>query len=634
MSIKNPSIEAIDELDDKDWEELRGLFVGSEKVDVEKLAEFLENPDIMVNKIAKVLPEAVRLISEKSQDLTASLVNAFQPIIEKAIQQSALSDPDSLSEGMHMILPSSINMGRERSRELTESLAESLTPLIEQAVKNSSQLDIKPLSEGLYPIIGPAIRKAVSAAFRQINQTLNSNLNRTLSVSAVKWRVQALSTGKPFLDIVAQNTFTYQVTQVFLIHKETGLLLLDVEAPNIASRDADMVSAMLKAIQDFVQDSFSVEKNEELSTIEVGENTIWIEQGPRAILAGVIFGNAPLSIRDRFIKALEKIHIDFSEALAEFDGDTMVFEANPQYLKYCFQEQLKEENTGTSKSKWFILAILVGIGSFFGVDRYLDSKRWSDYVAKLETQPGIIVLKEGRSDGRFFVKGLRTPGSFNPEGLFNDFKLKPEEVVSDWKIIRMLDTEDVLSRAVRILKPPATVKLSLQGSILVIGGSAERQWIEDAEKSGEEIGGLSGLDKTRLKVTDSIRTGILKKIEALKKEIEGAVFYFPIASTALTAEQTDSVLNISGKLQSLISHCKLVQKKVVIHVRGYADSGGKKDLNQRFGEQRAQAVYNILLGEGISKDLIETQAFIEEKGIESSDLQSKRRATITIDILD
>ncbi|MBU2645242.1 OmpA family protein [bacterium] len=634
MSRNDSYAEGIDDPEDRDWDELRSLFVGNEKVEIEKLTEFLENPEILVKKIAKSLPDAIRLITQKNKDLNQSLINALQPIIEKAIQQSAISDPNPLSEGLHMCLPNSINMGRERSKELTESLAESLTPLIEKAVQNSSQLDIKPLSEGLYPIIGPAIRKAVAAAFKQINQTLNNNLNKTLSVSAIKWRIQSLTTGKPFLDIVAQHTLAYQVKQVFLIHKETGLLLVEAEAPNIASKDADMVSAMLKAIQDFVQDSFSVEKNEELSTIEVGENTIWIEQGPKAILAGVIFGNAPLSVRDRFIKALEKIHIDFAKDLSEFDGDTMVFETNPQYLKYCFQEQLKQDGPKSSRSKWIIIAILILVGGFFGTTRFLESRRWSGYVEKLESQPGIIVLKEGRKEGKFAINGLRTIDSINPAGLMDEFQLTSQMVMADWKIIRFTDPQVILRRAIQMTKPPETVTLTLEGATLVAAGSADLKWVAGAEAAIREIGEITSLNTTDLKVTDAAQIDLLKRVATLTGEINGAIFYFPVASAVLTAEQSQSVQNISRKMNQLIKDCVQLQKKVVIQVKGYADAGGKRELNEQFAGLRAQAVASILLREGIQQDLIETQAFVEERDTRAPDPQSKRRATINVTILD
>ena len=52
-----------------------------------------------------------------------------------------------------------------------------------------------------------------------------------------------------------------------------------------------MVSGMLTAIQDFVQYSFDPQSEQALNTIHVGDLTVIIEQGPLAVLAGVVRGN-------------------------------------------------------------------------------------------------------------------------------------------------------------------------------------------------------------------------------------------------------------------------------------------------------------------------------------------------------
>ena len=57
-----------------------------------------------------------------------------------------------------------------------------------------------------------------------------------------------------------------------------------------------MVSGMLTAIRDFVQDSFRVADSESLEALKVGELSVWIEQGPRAIIAAVLRGTAPRTL--------------------------------------------------------------------------------------------------------------------------------------------------------------------------------------------------------------------------------------------------------------------------------------------------------------------------------------------------
>jgi len=144
--------------------------------------------------------------------------------------------------------------------------------------------------------MGPAIRKAISSALSGMIESFNQTLSYSVSVRGLRWRLEALRTGKSFAEVVLMHTLLYRVEQVFLIHKKTGLLLQHVSAVPGAVQDADMVSGMLTAIQDFVHDSFSSRRSDELETLQVGDLTVWIEQGPLAILAGVIRGNAPSDV--------------------------------------------------------------------------------------------------------------------------------------------------------------------------------------------------------------------------------------------------------------------------------------------------------------------------------------------------
>jgi outer membrane protein OmpA-like peptidoglycan-associated protein len=638
MDKKEEYFEGIDTQEDKDWDELKSLFVGKDRVQIDKISEFLENPEALIQKIAKILPQAVQLIQDKNQDLTNDLTKAFQPIIEKAIKASAIADPQALSEGLHVVLPSTINLSREKSKELTNLLAESLTPLVEKAVWNSTQINIKPLSEGLYPIIGPAIRKAVRAAFKKMNQNLNRNLNKTLSISAVKWRIQSLTTGQPFIDIVSQNTLAYQVTQIFLIHRETGLLLLDVESPNITSRDADMVSAMLKAIQDFVQDSFSIEKKETLSTIEVGENTIWIEQGPKAILAAVVYGNAPLTLRDRFIKALEQIHLDHFNQLSDFDGDTEPFESNPQILEYCLQQQEKKEEQKPSKAKWIILAVILVTVSYFGYTYFQSQNQWTNYIDKIESLPGIIVIKDGKKDHQFYVKGLRTSESQDPEKILESFKIDPLEVNSDWRFFHFISSDYVLKRALQTLSPPESVQISINGTVLSLKGIVEENWLEQTKETIKTIWEITEINIDHLKTiaSNSVKKvqinkpkDYTKEIDTYKTSIESKVFYFPIAGTGLSEDQVDQLSDIAASLKQLIYYAQLSNINLKLQIKGYADSVGKRELNEKFGKLRAKSIFDQLDKNGINQSIMSTQAFIEKITGNTSD-QLKRRVILEV----
>ena len=87
-----------------------------------------------------------------------------------------------------------------------------------------------------------------------------------------------------------------------------------------------MVSAMLTAIRDFAQDSFRTADHDSLEAFEVGELSVWIEQGPEAVIAAVIRGNAPKDFRRTLQDAVERVQLQFGEPLAAFDGDAQAFD--------------------------------------------------------------------------------------------------------------------------------------------------------------------------------------------------------------------------------------------------------------------------------------------------------------------
>jgi OOP family OmpA-OmpF porin len=71
----------------------------------------------------------------------------------------------------------------------------------------------------------PGIQKAVAAAISEMTQSLDQTLEHELSPKSFKWRLEAKLTGKSFAEVVLLHTLLYQVEQVFLSHKESGLVL-------------------------------------------------------------------------------------------------------------------------------------------------------------------------------------------------------------------------------------------------------------------------------------------------------------------------------------------------------------------------------------------------------------------------
>ncbi len=163
-------------------------------------------------------------------------------------------------------------------------------PIVEQALQISVARNPAFLATSLAPIIGEAVRKAVANAFRSMVENINVMLERSLSFESMKWRFEALRTGKSFGEIALLRSLRYKVQQVFLIHRETGIgAAIRLCAGRRRVSEAELVSSMLSAIQDFVRDSFSSKRSQDLETMQAGEFTIWVHHGPQALLAGTIW---------------------------------------------------------------------------------------------------------------------------------------------------------------------------------------------------------------------------------------------------------------------------------------------------------------------------------------------------------
>ncbi len=340
--------------------ELRALLLGQQMVELQELHKRLDDPNLRAEELSQVLAKAVAISVRRDRDLQRS----FYPIVEQALQISVTRNP-------------------------------------------------KFLATSLAPIIGETVRKSVANAFRNLVETINITLERSLSWESMRWRMEALRTGKSFGEVALLRSLRYKVQQVFLIHRETGLVLQYLSAQGEGVSEAELVSGMLTAIQDFVRDSFTSQHTQDLETMQAGEFTIWVHHGPQALLAGTILGTPPPELRNVFARENELIHQKFAAPLASFQGDASPFEAARPHLQNCLLGQ-----TGRPKRRpWPLMGalaviVLALVAVIFSVHR--RNSQWNQYLSRLSSQPGIVVTGAERNWGHYWVWGLRDPLSPDP----------------------------------------------------------------------------------------------------------------------------------------------------------------------------------------------------------------------------
>lgn len=493
--------------------------------------------------------------------------------------QARMDDPATHAREVSRILPEAVAL-----RGHDPHLSKALSPAVEQAITTSVRKDPRPLADALFPVMGPAIRKAIAQALATMVESLSQALEHSLSWRALRWRWEAWRTGKPFAEVVLLNTLLYRVEHVFLIHRGSGLLLQHVAAQTAAVQ-ADMVSGMLTAIQDWARDSFGLQEQDALTAFKIGELDGWVEQGPHAIMAAAVRGSAPRAFRLTLQDALESVHLQHAEDLDPFGGDTQPFEAARPLLESCLQVQYRKEGKAGERRVWAaagIVLLLLGTWAFFSIR---DHMRWNRYLARLRAEPGIVVVASERSGGRWTVTGLRDPLATDPQALLGDANLQSEKVEGRWELYEALHPKFVLARAKRILQPPAGVTLSVENGILAASGLAPVGWIRESRALARAIPGVVLLDQTRLEDAELRRA---------REAIEGALIYFVKGSTQPAAGQRDVVWALTQQIHWLDAHLEQEGRLAELEVVGHADSDGPQELNQALSAARAEALRALL----------------------------------------
>lgn len=578
-------------------DELRDLVLGPYQAQVDKLQERLDNPELRARDVSQVLPEAI---------------------------------------------------ARRTTRDRRIELA--LEPITAKNIRASIKKDRRVLIEALFPVMGPAIRKAIAAALQGMIQSVNQVLEHSFSIQGLKWRFEALRTRKPFAEIVLVNTLVYQVEQVFLIHRDSGLVLQHAGAGSVEAQDPDLVSGMLTAIKDFIQDSFGAGKEEALETMRVGERVVWIERGPHAFLAAVIRGHPPVDFQDLLRDAVDEIHFKENQSLAAFKGDIAPFETVRYILDSCLQAQFKRERRKPS----YLLPILagailvaLGIGIFY---IYQTHSRWSAYVAGLQDEPGIVVASVVKRSGKRHIFGLRDPLAPDPQKLLTAAGLDPADAVFHFEIYHSFYPPYARQRLQAIFNPPPTVTLELNEGVLHAGGTATREWLDETSRLAAAVPWIEAfradnvidlesklnppdsvileLDKQTLHARGSAShqwiaktrqavlnlPGIeryvdqemidkdLQQLEILKALLQKRVFLFEAGLNEMTAGQQEAFGDLVEEIRKFFMHAEALGREYIIVIIGHSDGTGTLNQNLQISRNRAEALRDQLIARNLPKE--------------------------------
>lgn len=252
------------------------------------------------------------------------------------------------------------------SRKIAESrdeMAAVLAPVIGQAIRHQVREAQEDIIDALYPVIGKTIQRSVSEAMRALAQRVDEGLRSTFSLQRLGRRVRARLRGIPESALLLREALPFHVQEVFLIHRESGLLLKHVSRDDKEEKDRDLVSSMLTAIRDFAGDTFGTDRQGDLEEIQYGDLCILVEPGPWSYLAVVVEGYAPEDYGHEMRTRLSDVHRAYAPVLRDYEGDPERLEGIEEHLTpllaYHEPEQPEE---APARPPWLAVA---GVGAVF-----------------------------------------------------------------------------------------------------------------------------------------------------------------------------------------------------------------------------------------------------------------------------
>jgi outer membrane protein OmpA-like peptidoglycan-associated protein len=542
--------------------------------------------------------------------------------------QQKFDDPRQFAEAISSVLADAFALAGSKD----EQLAKVLAPTLEQATQASIRKNPGTMVGILYPLMGPAIRKSMAESLDGTLQRLNQAFKHSFSWQGLRWRLEAFRSGSSFADVVLKHTVEFRVEHVFLIHRETGLLMEHVAAPEASAQDPQLVSGMLTAIQDFVRDSFEGSNKgggAGIDTLRLGDLLLWCEEGPFAFLATVIRGNPPESLHTALRETLTHIHDQFRSALEEFKGDSATLGDLATPLESCLQQRERPRETQLSPWLWAIPLMLVLIAGAWMIQRTIERSRVDAYIQRLSEEPGVVVAGAERRNGKWQVSGLRDPLAADPAVLLEQSGLSSKRIVGHWESYQALDPAIVLRRLAASLNAPPTISMSVNGNTVEVAGSAPQYWVERAKAL------VAALPAGSPKVDFSALTDVQDpEFIRLRDSIQGHIILFDSNADRPSRGQNAAVDAVADEFRQLMRVANRLGFSVHAMISGHADAVGNETANLSLSAARAEVVRSMLRDRGIAPELLTVRSAGPLEPVQtphgSSTAAVNRRVTFTV----
>jgi len=145
------------------------------------------------------------------------------------------------------------------------------------------------------------IKKYVNHQIQMLKDSIDESIKKTFFSKGILWRIKNRLFGIKVSDQVIHDLENYQIEEIYVIQRNSGLLFGSASTENTI--DQDVIAGMLTAIKSFVEDAFKRER-EDLEMIQYGTYKILLQNFYSYYIAIAISGTMSSTEREELANEL------------------------------------------------------------------------------------------------------------------------------------------------------------------------------------------------------------------------------------------------------------------------------------------------------------------------------------------
>ena len=386
------------------------------------------------------------------------------------------------------------------------------------------------------------------------------------------------------------------------------------------------MSAMLSAISDFVADSFNNQQDIVLESINADKITLVIARAPHALLVAAVTGTVASELNQHLQHSLDNIHLNMSQALQSFSGETSVFEAAEEELNQCLIAESKlivKPITKSKKATWLLITILI-ISCFFLGNYALNSfhqAQLCNSIQSLTPPAGVIIQQLHWQQSKLHIHYLRDPAAPNfatwlSTQLANNNPLSEQQSNKRFSFEQLVLAEqpfislapEIIAQKIADLLIDTPIHFVFNNNQLTLSGQVNSQDYAQTLAQLKAIPGIANISSAELIQVSSASLSSRDKHSLAMQSMLAELALQPIDFASKSADISNAMESrldaLAQQLKAISQLSERLNKQLGIILTGYSDSSGSTALNQQLSQQRAENVKLALIARQVPSELL------------------------------